>query len=143
MTMVRAACHCTAIRLLVKKPESVLDCSCTICRRYGALWAYPKPEDVQLSQGASATDTYIWGDKDLAFHRCAECGCVTHFSTVPPSSPRIFGVNARMIPTLDPATVRLIQKDNGHTGFFWTKSSQPPQASHHPPMPAPNDSDWR
>jgi hypothetical protein len=56
---------------------------------------------------------------------------------------RIFGVNARMIPTLDPASVKVSQVDNGHTGFFWTKSEQPPRPSNHPKMPAPGPDDWR
>jgi len=32
---------------------------------------------VQLE--GEATDFYIWGDKDLEFHRCKNCGCVTHW----------------------------------------------------------------
>lgn len=141
--MVRAACHCTAVRFKVKMPEWVLDCNCTICRRYGALWTYPQPDEVELIQGTDATDTYVWGDRELAFHRCKECGCVTHFSTLPPAPPRVYGVNARMIPALDPARVQLRQKDNGHTGFFWTRSSEPPEPSHHPKMDPPGDHDWR
>ena len=34
--------------------------------------------------------------------------------------PYIYGINARMIPTLDPASVRVRQKDNSHAGVFWT-----------------------
>jgi len=57
--------------------------------------------------------------------------------------PFIYGINARMIPTLDPASVRLRQKDNSHSGWFWTRSDAPPEPSHHPPMPPPGDGDWR
>ena len=47
-----------------------------------------------------ATDQYIWGDKDLEFHRCGKCGCVTHwwptkkYSTDPSAE---MGVNTRML----------------------------------------------
>ncbi len=76
--MVRAACHCTTVRFeLAAMPEWLLDCNCTICRRYGAMWAYPEPSEVRFVSGAEATDTYAWGDRMLAFHRCKECGCVT------------------------------------------------------------------
>jgi hypothetical protein len=124
-------------------PEWVLDCNCTICRRYGAIWAYPNPGKVTFVKGAGNTDSYAWGHKQLAFHRCKECGCVTHMTVVGTEPPRVFGINARMIPTLDPASVRLRQKDHGYTGFFWTRSSEPPEPSHHPKMSPPGPEDWR
>ena len=65
--MVRAACHCTTVRFeLAAIPEWLLDCNCTICRRYGALWAYPEPSEVMFVSGAEDTDTYTWGDRMLA-----------------------------------------------------------------------------
>jgi hypothetical protein len=142
--MVRAACHCTALRFeITELPEWVLDCNCTICRRYGAIWAYPEANKVKCVRGADSTETYIWGDRGLAFHRCKECGCVTHMAALDSDPPRIYGINARMIPTLDPASVRLRQRDNGHTGFFWTRSAEPPEPSHHPKMALPGPDDWR
>ena len=143
-TMVRAACHCTAVRFeLANVPEWVLDCNCTLCRRYGAIWAYPAAPDVTFVCGTDATDAYTWGDKMLEFRRCNQCGCVTHMMALHPDPPRVFGINARMIPTLDPAHVRLRQKDNGHTGFFWTRSGEPPEPSQHPKLDPPGPEDWR
>ncbi len=142
--MIRAACHCTAVRIeLARAPEWVADCNCTLCRRYGALWMYPTPADVQFVQGADATVTYVWGDRMLAFHRCRECGCITHMAALEADPPRIYGVNARLIPTLDPARVRVRQLDNGHTGVFWTQSAEPPVPSRHPKMDPPGPDDWR
>jgi hypothetical protein len=142
--VVRAACHCTAVRFEVASlPDWVLDCNCTICRRYGAIWAYPAPTSVTFVRGAGDTDTYLWGDKMLAFHRCKECGCVTHMAALDTDPPRVVGINVRMIPTLDPATVRLIQKDNGHSGWFWSRSGQAPAPGSHPAMPPPGPEDWR
>jgi hypothetical protein len=142
--MIRAACHCTAVRLeIAEAPSWILDCNCTLCRRYGALWAYYQPDEVKVVRGADATDTYLWGDKMLAFHRCKECGCIMHMIALDADPPRIYGINARMIPTLDPARVRLQQIDNGHTGFFWSKSDQPPVPSRHPKMEPPGPDDWR
>ena len=51
-------------------PAWVLDCNCTICRRYGALWSYYRGDDqVKLitKPQAGSTFTYLWGDKDIAF----------------------------------------------------------------------------
>jgi hypothetical protein len=39
-------------------------------------------------------------------------------------------VNARLMRGLDPAHVRLVQKNNGNDGVFWTKSDSPPLPSH-------------
>lgn len=140
--MIRAACHCTAVRFeLEEAPEWVLDCNCTLCRRYGAIWAYPEASQVRFVQGEDSTDAHSWGPKALAFHRCRECGCVTHMMVV--EGARLYGINARMIPTLDPASVRVRQKDNGHTGRFWTRSAAPPEESHHPKMDPPGPDDWR
>ena len=142
--MVRAACHCTAVRLeITDLPDWVLDCSCTICRRYGAIWSYPKAENVKIVSGADATDTYLWGNRWLAFHRCKQCGCVVYMVAVEEKPPFIYGINARMIPTLDPSSVHVRQYDNGHTGFFWTRSDAPPQPSRHPKMDPPGENDWR
>jgi hypothetical protein len=142
--MIRAACHCTAVRLEVADlPDWVLDCNCTLCRRYGAIWAYPEAGKVKVVRGDDATETYVWGDRMLAFHRCKACGCVTHFAALDTSPPRIYGLNARMIPTLDPARVRLLQIDNGHSGFFWTRSANPPLPSRHPKLERPGPDDWR
>jgi hypothetical protein len=38
----------------------------------------------------------MWGDKDLEFHRCRTCGCITHWSSVDSSYTRM-GVNARLM----------------------------------------------
>ena len=142
--MIRAACHCTEVRLEIERaPSWVLDCNCTLCRRYGALWAYPKPGEVTVVSGADATDTYLWNDRMIAFHRCKQCGCIVYMMAVATDPPRIYGFNARMIPTLDPASVQLRQVNNGHTDIFWTKSENPVIASRHPKMDPPGPDDWR
>jgi hypothetical protein len=93
--MIRASCHCGAVFLDVDTaPAEVTDCTCTICRRYGVLWAYYPPQAVRI--GGTPTQTYMWGDRSLAFHRCAHCGCVTHWAAVDPQLGRM-GVNARLM----------------------------------------------
>lgn len=143
--MIRAACHCGAVRFEISEPPAwVLDCNCTICRRYGALWSYYHPPDhhkLTRLPDPAATETYVWGDKALAFHRCRTCGCVTHTSVA--ADGFIFIVNARMMAGLDPATVTIRRKDNSHSGFFWTRPDTPVIPSQHPPMPPPTFEDWR
>ena len=39
--MIEGCCHCGAVRWQFDGvPDSALACSCTVCRRYGTLWAY-------------------------------------------------------------------------------------------------------
>ena len=39
--MIRASCHCGAVCLEIDAaPAEVTECNCSICRRYGGLWAY-------------------------------------------------------------------------------------------------------
>ena len=145
--MIRAACHCEAVKFeIAEPPDWVLDCNCTLCRRYGALWTYYRGDDQKKllkTPDLNATETYLWGDREIAFHRCKVCGCMTHMTAASHPEQPIFGVNARMIAGLDPATVVVRQIDNSHSGFFWTRSDEPALKSRHPVMPPPSFDDWR
>jgi hypothetical protein len=141
--MVKAACHCSAVRFEVDPPKEVFDCNCTICRRLGAIWAYYRGGGLTLLSPPEATFAYSWGDKVIAFHHCRTCGCATHSQALDASGQPIFAMNARLIPTLDPSSVRLRQLDNSHTGWFWTRSNDPPVPSRHPKLPMPGPNDWR
>ncbi|MHB8528086.1 MAG: GFA family protein [Caulobacteraceae bacterium] len=95
--MIEASCHCGAVRFGIDEaPESVTDCNCSICRRYGVLWAYYAPARVRLAPASGATDVYTWDDRSIEFHRCRTCGCVTHWAAVDPGRDRM-GVNARLM----------------------------------------------
>lgn len=77
--MLKGICHCgDASWTLKDMPESVTVCNCTVCRRYGVLWAYGYIDDDIRSIGK--TTTYRRKDGgDIDFHFCAKCGCVTHY----------------------------------------------------------------
>ena len=145
--MIRAACHCEAVRFeFAEPPKWVLDCNCTLCRRYGGLWCYfDGPDAMTLLSGPApdVTEAYTWLDGDIAFHRCRTCGCVTHMLAAKEDPPVIYGVNARLMAGLDPATVRIRRKNNSHSGFFWTRPDAPIEPSCHPVMPPPSPLDWR
>ena len=98
---IEAVCHCGAVRLqIARAPLEVTECNCSICRRYGVLWAYYALEEVSLPP-PDATETYSWDDRSIAFHRCRQCGCVSHWSPVNRTEDRM-GVNARL---MDPGVV--------------------------------------
>jgi hypothetical protein len=102
---IEASCHCGAVHLeLTTAPQSVTDCNCSICRRYGVLWAYYSPQDVKIVPAHGATESYLWGERSIEFHRCKTCGCVTHWSAVDRGMDRM-GVNARL---MDPALLQTV-----------------------------------
>jgi hypothetical protein len=109
--VIEASCHCGAVRLAIDvAPSEVTDCNCSICRRFGALWAYYPGEQVRLSPPDAATDIYMWDDRSIEFHRCRICGCVTHWSPVDKSRRRM-GVNARLMEPQDRARARVRRLD--------------------------------
>jgi hypothetical protein len=135
----RAACHCGAVRFELEAPPTwVLDCTCTLCRRYAALWAYTERDGhvtVTSPPTAGETEVYLWNGRGLGFHRCRTCGCVTHMEAQE-DPPRIYGLNMRLLSGgLDAKSVVVRQIDNGHTGSFFTVSDQPELVSRHPVEP--------
>lgn len=94
--MIKGKCHCGAVRWTLKeKPERAKACSCTVCRRYGALWAYGyEGEDIDV---AGETKLHV-PDDSLSFNFCPGCGCITYWRSLKPNDEgrwRI-AVNLRM-----------------------------------------------
>jgi hypothetical protein len=112
---IEASCHCGAIHLeIATAPETVTSCTCSICRRYGVLWAYYSPRDVKVVAEREATDIYMWDDRSIEFHRCKVCGCVTHWAPVDPALDRM-GVNARLMDLSVLAATRVRHLDGAVT----------------------------
>ncbi len=94
--MLTATCHCGALRVEVpRRPRTLTDCNCSICRRYGTLWAYYKASTVRVVGASRTKDGYSWGRKALRFVRCSTCGCITHWEAVHPKKGSYVGVNWR------------------------------------------------
>ncbi len=112
--MIRASCHCGAVSLEIDVPPAdVTDCNCSICRRYGVLWAYYALSQVRVVPANAPTDIYMWDDRAIEFHRCRTCGCVSHWAPVDRRHDRM-GVNARLMAPemLAPARVRHLDGAN-------------------------------
>ncbi|KAK4973330.1 hypothetical protein LTR66_011176 [Elasticomyces elasticus] len=85
-TSIRSSCHCGAITVTVPRlPEYINVCQCTICRRYGAAWGYYHPHQVKIETKPNAvTKQYVWGDRNLSFNFCDNCGCVCYWWPIRP-----------------------------------------------------------
>jgi len=106
MNMFTATCHCQAVRLEVAElPSTVTECNCSICRRYGALWAYYSRDQVRLDEKGSSLSGYSWGDRTIEFRHCRHCGCLTHYESVDKHAHSRIAVNARMLPPDDLASL--------------------------------------
>jgi hypothetical protein len=104
--MIEGPCHCGAVHWRFEGvPESATACNCTVCRRYGVLWAYDyEGERIHVS---GATRAYVRGDREIGFHFCPDCGNVAYWRAVEPREDgrRRIAVNLRLA---DPQEVSAI-----------------------------------
>ena len=114
--MLVGTCHCGAVRIEVpRRPRMLTNCNCSICRRYGVLWAYYKAADVRIVCKPRATTSYSWGRNALQFVRCKTCGCVTNWQRIRPRKENYMGVNARNFEPSDLGDVRIRLLDGADT----------------------------
>jgi hypothetical protein len=94
--MIEGTCHCGAVRWSFEGvPESATACNCTVCRRYGVLWAYDyEDRGIKVS---GQTQVYIRGRAN-SFHFCPDCGCVAYWRALAPGKDgsRRIAVNLRL-----------------------------------------------
>ena len=100
--MLKTACHCGAVTIeLARKPRSITECNCSICRRYGARWAYYLKKSIKITAPASGLQSYKRG-KVLYFDRCRRCGCVMLWRLIKSNAPNDrMGVNLRHLENPD------------------------------------------
>ncbi|MEO8244353.1 MAG: GFA family protein [bacterium] len=95
--MIEGSCHCGLVQWrFAGQPESATACNCTICRRYGVLWAYDYEGRAITVSGP--TQAYHTGEKNIGFHFCAVCGCVAYWRALAPDKDghRRIAVNLRL-----------------------------------------------
>ena len=107
-----ASCHSGTISFPIDGdiPASLTRCTCSICAKRGALYAYYAPEQFHRTSPDAHDAIYRWNTKKVAHHFCAACGCAT-FTDSPVFEPdgrwdgrtRRIGVNARLFDDFDAA----------------------------------------
>jgi hypothetical protein len=109
MRKTHGACHCGAARwMLAGDPGSVTACNCTLCRRYGALWAYDYEGERITTEGE--TRVYVRG-RTTEFHFCPNCGCIVWWRAreLDEEGRRRLAVNLRMA---EPEAIADLQIDH-------------------------------
>ena len=78
MPTLRGACHCGAVYWeLDGDPGRATACNCTLCRRYGALWAYDyEGERIRIFAPSAAYSRADMAEPSLEIRFCPTCGCV-------------------------------------------------------------------
>jgi hypothetical protein len=117
--MLKATCHCGAVSLEIPgPPDSLTNCDCSICRRYGTLWAYYRQSEVKVTAKAGSTAAYAWGPRSIQFVRCTTCGCITHWEPIVPERGDRMGVNARLFEHEQLGAVRIRRLDGAVTETY-------------------------
>ena len=94
--MLSASCHCGAVRVEIpRRPRTLTNCNCSICRRYGTLWCYFKASEVRVLAEPGVMRGYRWGPKTIEFMRCDTCGCIVAWRPTEVGQRDRMGVNAR------------------------------------------------
>ncbi len=104
-------CHCHSVTwTLLQDVESVTACNCSLCSRYGALWAYG-----YLGYGVTTsgdTKSYTRDRQVLEFHFCINCGCLAYYlARSKDSEGRLkIAVNLRMVD--DPGAIMNLEVEH-------------------------------
>ena len=100
--MMIGSCHCgKAHWTLEGDPGSITACNCTLCRRYGTLWAYDYEGERVAVSGPTASYTRSGRDKSpLEILFCPACACVLAWRGLVLESDgrRRMAVNVRLAP---------------------------------------------
>ena len=114
--MLKATCHCGAVEITIpRRPETITNCDCSICRRYGTLWGYFASTEVTIRAEPGATQGYAWGATTIRFVRCERCGCVTHWEPIVASRGTRMGINIRNFDPDEIGDVRIRRLDGSHS----------------------------
>jgi hypothetical protein len=104
----KGSCHCGNTQVEVSEaPAGVTRCTCSLCSKRGALWAYYTPAQFRLISPEENVATYQWRTKTVKHNFCARCGCGTFSESPDWSSGNAdfdkmkIGVNARLFDDFD------------------------------------------
>jgi hypothetical protein len=99
--LLTGTCHCGAAHWTPEgDPGGITACNCTLCRRYGALWAYDYEGQRINVHGPRSTYTRIGKDKPvLEIQFCPTCACVLCWRGLQlEAEGRRIAVNVRLAP---------------------------------------------
>ena len=100
--MLTGWCHCGAVHWTLEgDPGPATACNCSLCRRYGALWAYDyENQRIRISGPTARYARANNAAPSLEILFCPACGCVLCWRglQLEPDGSRRIAVNLRLAP---------------------------------------------
>jgi hypothetical protein len=94
---VEGSCLCGAVTIRVDRgPRSVTQCNCSVCRRYGTMWAYYKRARVAVKAARGTLVAFRRRPRGLRFMHCKTCGCVVTWENKR-GADAYMAINARLL----------------------------------------------
>ena len=80
---VSGRCHCGDVVFAIdgEIPAKLTRCTCSVCSRHGALYAYYTPAQFRVSAVTESDAIYRWNTMQVAHHFCARCGSLTYIDS--------------------------------------------------------------
>ena len=113
--MKKLICHCGAVEAEINapdKPEKILKCNCSICKRKGAIMSMVKNDDFKITKGKNNLKLYQFHSKVAKHYFCSICGIYTHHH--PRSNPDMTGFNIGCIDDIDTFKLERVTIIDGH-----------------------------
>ena len=110
----KGTCHCGAVEFQVELEGGLQDlrrCSCSLCRRKGAIMACVPLDKLKIVQGKDKLSLYQWNTKTAKHYFCSICGIYTHHQRR--SNPKEFGFNVACIEGVDPLALGKVPVRDG------------------------------
>ena len=100
------SCHCGEIRIeLMKRPDFIHACNCSLCTKSGARWGYLHPSEVSVEGVSLAYSRRDKAAPAVEVHFCGICGSTTHFrltaDAIAKHGDSMMGVNMQLADEAD------------------------------------------
>lgn len=90
------SCHCGALHYACSvDPARAMTCTCSICRRKGAVLHFVTPADVTLTADPARLGTYRFHSHVVAHHFCTTCGIAVWAEIAQPDGSTGIAINLR------------------------------------------------
>jgi hypothetical protein len=114
---IEGTCLCGDVRIAAPRvPREVTQCNCSVCRRYGTLWAYYARSTVTITAPRGRLVAYhARPSARLQFLHCKKCGCLIAWEHRKREAGERVGLNARLFDHQAIATVSIEVLDGDKT----------------------------
>ncbi|MEZ4742902.1 MAG: GFA family protein [Bdellovibrionota bacterium] len=99
----KSSCHCGSVELELNLPngfEDIRRCSCSMCRRRGAIVASVLLENLKVVKGKDCLTLYQFNTMTAKHFFCSKCGVYTHHQRR--SNPHQYAFNMGCIEGINP-----------------------------------------